>query len=101
MFLFINYVYSFQSTSYSCNLQNQHFRKVMEESNHNESRATRDTETEITEPEEIYLGTDGPEEVAVGQNGKKFKVSNKPPVFVCSSVRETHTEATFPVTKRQ
>jgi hypothetical protein len=71
----------------------------MEESKPNRSTVTREAEKENTEPEEIYLGDDGPEEVAIGQNGKKFKVGNRPPVCVCSSVRETYTEATFPVMK--
>jgi hypothetical protein len=46
------------------------------------------------------VGVDGPEEVAVEQNGKKFKVWNKPPAHVCSSVIETYTSHVFPVTKK-
>lgn len=48
----------------------------MEESKPNGPIVTSETAKEITEPEDIYLGADGPEEVAVGANGKKFKVGN-------------------------
>jgi hypothetical protein len=46
----------------------------MEESEPNGSRVTKEMDKESTQPEEIYVSVDGPEEVAVGQNGKKFKV---------------------------
>jgi hypothetical protein len=46
----------------------------MEQSEPTGSRVTKETDNESTQPEEIYVGVDGPEEVAVEQNGKKFKV---------------------------
>jgi hypothetical protein len=46
----------------------------MEELKPNGSMVPTERGKENTETGDIYIGADGPEEVAVGQNGKRFKV---------------------------
>jgi hypothetical protein len=50
----------------------------MELSEPNGPTIIKENEKDTTEPEEIYLGADRTEEVAVGQNGKRFKVKYIP-----------------------
>ena len=59
----------------------------MEEPKPYGSKITEERGKETTEPENIYVGADGTEEVATGENGKKFKVRNKPFTQVCASTR--------------
>jgi hypothetical protein len=54
----------------------------MELSEPNGPTTIKEPDKESAEPEEIYLGADRTEEVAVGQNGKRFKVKYKPSVQV-------------------
>lgn len=65
-------------TFHSYSFWYQYFRKAMELSESNRPTAITEPDKENTEPEEIYLGADGTEEVAVGKNGKRFKVKYKP-----------------------
>jgi hypothetical protein len=57
----------------------------MEEPKPNGSKVTEERGKENTELDDIYVVADGTEEVATGENTKKFKVRNKPstevPVF--------------------
>jgi hypothetical protein len=54
------------------------FQKSMELSEANGPTTIKEPDKDTTEPEEIYLGVDRTEEMAVGQNGERFKVKYKP-----------------------
>jgi hypothetical protein len=52
-----------------------YFRKVMDEPKPSESDLGEDRSKVNIEPENIYVGADGTEEVATRVNGKRFRVS--------------------------
>jgi hypothetical protein len=76
------------------------YRKAMEALEPNGPTATKEPDKENTEPEEIYLDADRTEEVAVGQNGKRFKVKYKPSTQVSVPQRNLYKSHMFQLINR-